>query len=101
MVELLLDTNQIKFDEKNKENKTPLELALEMKDENIYNLIKEKIEEGNRQGDIVAKELLTENKKNINMSNKKQNDIKNNSNLILVNGDNTYQNKEKKNESDK
>ena len=101
MVELLLETNQIKFDEKNKENKTPLELALEMKDENIYNLIKEKIEEGNRQGDIVAKELLTENKKNINMSNKKQNDIKNNSNLILVNGDNTYQNKEKKNESDK
>ena len=101
MVELLLETNQIKFDEKNKENKTPLELALEMKDENIYNLIKEKIEEGNRQGDIVAKELLTENKKNVNMSNKKQNDIKNNSNLILVNGDNTYQNKEKKNESDK
>ena len=40
-----------------------MELALELNDENIYNLIKEKIEEGNRQGEIVAKELLIEDKR--------------------------------------
>ena len=74
MVKMLLDTNKIKFEEKNKENKTALELALELNDRSIYNLIKEKIEEGNRQGDIVAKELLTEEKIN---SNKKSNEIKN------------------------
>ena len=73
MVKLLLDTNKIKFEEKNKENKTALELAKEINDKSIYNLIKEKIEEGNRQGDIIAKELLTEEKNNLN---KKQNEIK-------------------------
>ena len=73
MVKLLLDTNKIKFEEKNKENKTALELALVLNDKSIYNLIKEKIEEGNRQGDIIAKELLTEEKNNLN---KKQNEIK-------------------------
>ena len=73
MVKLLLDTNKIKFEERNKENKTALDLALELKFENIYNLIKGKIEEGNRQGDIIAKELLTEDKKNII---KKQEEIK-------------------------
>ena len=62
MVKILLDTNKIKFEEKNKENKTALELAMELQNKNIYNLIKEKIEEGNRQGDLVAKELLTESK---------------------------------------
>ena len=74
MVKLLLDTNKIKFEEKNKENKTALDLALELNYENIYTLIKEKIEEGNRQGDIIAKELLTEGKKNLI---KKQEEIKN------------------------
>ena len=65
MVKILLDTNKIKFEEKNKENKTALELAMELPDKNIYNLIKEKIEEGKRQGDLVAKELLTEEKNNL------------------------------------
>ena len=74
MVKLLLDTNKIKFEEKNKENKTALDLALELNYDNIYKLIKEKIEEGNRQGDIIAKELLTEDKKNLI---KKQEEVKN------------------------
>ena len=65
MVKILLDTNKIKFEEKNKENKTALELAMELPDKNIYNIIKEKIEEGKRQGDLVAKELLTEEKNNL------------------------------------
>ena len=92
MVKLLLDTNKIKFEEKNKENKTALELSLESHEEKIYNLIKEKIEEGNRQGDIVAKELLTEEKKNII---KKQNEIKN---INLLNEFNKInQNKNEKN----
>ena len=96
MVKLLLDTNKIKFEEKNKENKTALELAMELSDKSIYNLIKEKIEEGNRQGDIVAKELLTEEKKNLN---KKQNEIKN---LNLLNEFNKInQNKIEKNNNKK
>ena len=96
MVKLLLDTNKIKFEEKNKENKTVLELAMELNDKSIYNLIKEKIEEGNRQGDIVAKELLTEEKKNLN---KKQNEIKN---LNLLNEFNKInQNKIEKNNNKK
>ncbi len=92
MVKLLLDTNKIKFEEKNKENKTALELAMELSDKSIYNLIKEKIEEGNRQGDIVAKELLTEEKKNLN---KKQNEIKN-LNLLNEFNKNMNQNKNEK-----
>ena len=76
MVKILLDTNKIKFEEKNKENKTALELAMELQNKNIYNLIKEKIEEGNRQGDLVAKELLTEEKKNL-IKKQIQNEIKN------------------------
>ena len=96
MVKMLLDTNKIKFEEKNKENKTALELSLELSDKSIYNLIKEKIEEGNRQGDIVAKELLTEEKKN---PNKKQNEIKN---LNLLNEFNKMNhNKIEKNNSKK
>ena len=87
MIKLLLNTNKIKFEEKNKENKTALELAKEIKnngEENIiYKLIKEKIEEGNRQGDIVAQELLSEDKKNII---KKYNEMKN-MNLLNVNGE--------------
>ena len=97
MVKLLLDTNKIKFEEKNKENKTALELAMELSDKSIYNLIKEKIEEGNRQGDIVAKELLTEEKKNLN---KKQNEIKN-LNLLNEFNKNINQNKIEKNNNKK
>jgi non-canonical poly(A) RNA polymerase PAPD5/7 len=97
MVKLLLDTNKIKFEEKNKENKTVLELAMELNDKSIYNLIKEKIEEGNRQGDIVAKELLTEEKKNLN---KKQNEIKN-LNLLNEFNKNINQNKIEKNNNKK
>ena len=97
MVKLLLDTNKIKFEEKNKENKTALELAMELSDKSIYNLIKEKIEEGNRQGDIVAKELLTEEKKNLN---KKQNEIKN-LNLLNEYNKNINQNKIEKNNNKK
>ena len=97
MVKLLLDTNKIKFEEKNKENKTALELAMELNDKSIYNLIKEKIEEGNRQGDIVAKELLTEEKKNLN---KKQNEIKN-LNLLNEFNKNINQNKIEKNNNKK
>ena len=97
MVKLLLDTNKIKFEEKNKENKTALELAMELSDKSIYNLIKEKIEEGNRQGDIVAKELLTEEKKNLN---KKQNEIKN-LNLLNEFNKNINQNKIEKNNDKK
>ena len=97
MVKLLLDTNKIKFEEKNKENKTALELAMELSDKSIYNLIKEKIEEGNRQGDIVAKELLTEEKKNLN---KKQNEIKN-LNLLNEFNKNINQNKIEKNSNKK
>ena len=97
MVKLLLDTNKIKFEEKNKENKTALELAMELTDKSIYNLIKEKIEEGNRQGDIVAKELLTEEKKNLN---KKQNEIKN-LNLLNEFNKNINQNKIEKNNNKK
>ncbi len=97
MVKLLLDTNKIKFEEKNKENKTALELAMELNDKSIYNLIKEKIEEGNRQGDIVAKELLTEEKKNLN---KKQNEIKN-LNLLNEFNKNMNQNKIEKNNNKK
>ena len=82
MVKLLLNTNKIKFEEKNKENKTALELAKAIGEETIiYKLIKEKIEEGNRQGDIVAQELLSEDKKNII---KKYNEMKN-MNLLNVN----------------
>ena len=77
MIKLLLNTNKIKFEEKNKENKTALELALELNnnnsDNNIYKIIKEKIEEGNRQGDIVAQELLSEDQKNID---RKRNELK-------------------------
>jgi ankyrin repeat protein len=87
MINLLLNTNKIKFEEKNKENKTALELALELannnNDECIYKLIKEKIEEGNRQGDIVAQELLNEDQENIN---KKYNEIKNR-NLLNINNE--------------
>ena len=97
MVKLLLDTNKIKFEEKNKENKTALELAMELSDKSIYTLIKEKIEEGNRQGDIVAKELLTEEKKNLN---KKQNEIKN-LNLLNEFNKNINQNKIEKNNNKK
>ena len=97
MVKLLLDTNKIKFEEKNKENKTALELAMELSDKSIYNLIKEKIEEGNRQGDIVAKELLTEEKKNLN---KKQNEIKY-LNLLNEFNKNINQNKIEKNNNKK
>ena len=97
MVKLLLDTNKIKFEEKNKENKTALELSMELSDKSIYNLIKEKIEEGNRQGDIVAKELLTEEKKNLN---KKQNEIKN-LNLLNEFNKNINQNKIEKNNNKK
>ena len=97
MVKLLLDTNKIKFEEKNKENKTALELAMELSDKSIYNLIKEKIEEGNRQGDIVAKELLTEKKK---ILNKKQNEIKN-LNLLNEFNKNINQNKIEKNNNKK
>ena len=97
MVKLLLDTNKIKFEEKNKENKTALELAMELSDKSIYNLIKEKIEEGNRQGDIVAKELLTEEKKNLN---KKQNEIKN-LNLLNKIKKNINKNKIEKNNNKK
>ena len=108
MVKLLLDTNKIKLEEKNKENKTALDLALELNYDNIYNLIKEKIEEGNRQGDIIAKELLTEGKKNLI---KKQEEIKNlnfmndniNSNkpYQIKNEKNNYSNKKKKNGKEK
>ena len=98
MVKILLDTNKIKFEEKNKENKTALELALELNDENIYNLIKEKIEEGNRQGEIVAKELLIEDKKNII---KKQNEIKNTNYLNDVNKINQNKNEKNNNSSNK
>ena len=98
MVKLLLDTNKIKFDEKNKENKTALELSLELHEENIYNLIKDKIEEGNRQGDIVAKELLTEEKKNII---KKQNEIKNINLLNEFNKANQNKNERNMNSSNK
>ena len=88
MINLLLNTNKIKFEEKNKENKTALELALELanntNDDCIYKLIKEKIEEGNRQGDIVAQELLNEDQENIN---KKYNEIKNR-NLLNINNEN-------------
>ena len=97
MVKLLVDTNKIKLEEKNKENKTALELAMELSDKSIYNLIKEKIEEGNRQGDIVAKELLTEEKKNLN---KKQNEIKN-LNLLNEFNKNINQNKIEKNNNKK
>ena len=97
MVKLLLDTNKIKFEEKNKENKTALELAMELSDKSIYNLIKEKIGEGNREGDIVAKELLTEEKKNLN---KKQNEIKN-LNLLNEFNKNINQNKIEKNNNKK
>ena len=79
MVKLLLNTNKIKFEEKNKENKTALELAHEISkkinNEEIYKLIKDKIEEGNREGDIVAQELLSEDQKNF--VKKHNNDIKN------------------------
>ena len=108
MVKLLLDTNKIKLEEKNKENKTALDLALELNYDNIYNLIKEKIEEGNRQGDIIAKELLTEGKKNLI---KKQEEIKNlnfmndniNSNkpYQIKNEKTNYSNKKKKNGKEK
>ena len=105
MIKLLLNTNKIKFEEKNKENKTALELALEINNNNnddcIYKLIKEKIEEGNRQGDIVAQELLSEDKK----VNKKYNEIKN---INLLNGsnekeknDNINKNNQNKNEKEK
>lgn len=105
MIKLLLNTNKIKFEEKNKENKTALELALEINinnnDDCIYKLIKEKIEEGNRQGDIVAQELLSEDKK----VNKKYNEIKN---INLLNGsnekeknDNINKNNQNKNEKEK
>ena len=110
MIKILLDTNQIKLKEKNKENKTALELAKEINDENIFNLIKEKIEEGNRQGDIVAKELLIEDKKiinNINNSNKKQSEMKNNINIIInednnnqINNENEIEKKKQKNEKE-
>ena len=86
MIKLLLNTNKIKFEEKNKENKTALELASEINnnsEENIYKLIKDKIEEGNRQGDMVAQELLSEDQKN---NIKKQNEIKN-VNLLNVSGE--------------
>ena len=85
MIKLLLNTNKIKFEEKNKENKTALELAKEISknnDEDIYRLIKDKIEEGNREGDIVAQELLSEDQNN---TNKRHNEIKN-INLITLNG---------------
>ena len=85
MIKLLLNTNKIKFEEKNKENKTALELAKEISknnDEDIYKLIKDKIEEGNREGDIVAQELLSEDQNNII---KKHNELKN-TNLINMNG---------------
>lgn len=105
MIKLLLNTNKIKFEEKNKENKTALELAFEINNNNnddcIYKLIKEKIEEGNRQGDIVAQELLSEDKK----VNKKYNEIKN---INLLNGsnekeknDNINKNNQNKNEKEK
>ena len=85
MIKLLLNTKKIKFEEKNKENKTALELAKEISknnDEDIYKLIKDKIEEGNREGDIVAQELLSEDQNNII---KKHNELKN-TNLINMNG---------------
>ena len=85
MIKLLLNTYKIKFEEKNKDNKTALELAKEISKNNnddIYKLIKDKIEEGNREGDIVAQELLSEDQNNIN---KKHNEIKN-INLINMNG---------------
>ena len=84
MIKLLLNTNKIKFEDKNKESKTALELAKEISknnNEEIYKLIKDKIEEGNREGDIVAQELLSEDQKII----KKHNEIKN-SNLVNTNG---------------
>ena len=104
MIKLLLNTNKIKFEEKNKENKTALEMSLEIKnnnnDDSIYKLIKDKIEEGNRQGDIVAQELLSEDQKNIN---KKYNDIKN-INLLNTNNEkekNENINKSTQNKNDK
>ena len=97
MIKLLLNTNKIKFEEKNKENKTALELASEINnnsEENIYKLIKDKIEEGNRQGDIVAQELLSEDQKN---NIKKQNEIKN-VNLLNVSGEEENKNNNNKTE---
>ena len=97
MIKLLLNTNKIKFEEKNKENKTALELALELannnNDECIYKIIKEKIEEGNRQGDIVAQELLSEDQKNID---RKRNELKS-MNLLNVNVNDEEDNNTNKN----
>ena len=81
MIKLLLKTNKIKFEVKNKEGKTAQEL-LSLETENgvkINNLILEKIEESNRQSAIIAEELLCEDQKNLA---KKQN---NNLNLLNVN----------------
>ena len=101
MVKILLDTNKIKFEEKNKENKTALELAMELPDKNIYNLIKEKIEEGKRQGDLIAKELLTEEKNNL-IKKQIQTDVKSVNLLNEFNLTNkTTPNKTEKNFSDK
>ena len=101
MIKLLLNTNKIKFEEKNKENKTAFELAKEISknnDEDIYRLIKDKIEEGNREGDIVAQELLSEDQNNIN---KRHNEIKN-INLVNMNEkkdeNNINKNNQEKNE---
>ena len=105
MVKLLLNTNKIKFEEKNGENKTVLDLAKEMSNssdfnENIYKLIKDKIEEGKIQGDIAYKDLLKEDKRN---GDKKKNEFKN-INLLNINGEedgNIINNKSNQNKKEK
>ena len=88
MIKLLLKTNKIKFEEKNKEGKTAQELSLEMDNgNNINNLILEKIEECNRQSAKIAEELLCEDEKKLT---KKQS---NNLNLLNVNKNNEEENK--------
>ena len=59
-------------EEKNKEGKTPQELALEIDDKEniIYNLIIDKIGEDNKEGDKFAEELIKEQEKNIKKNNK-------------------------------
>ena len=90
MVKLLLDTNKIKLSCKNSNNKTALELAEELKaDENIIKLIKDKIEEGNRQSDIITQELISEDKKK---STKKTNTTKNTKNFIVEGNNNSNNN---------